>query len=423
MQKLMSWCCLTSLVAGLALAGSALAADWLEWRGPQGTGQVPAAGNVPLTWSPTENIRWKVPLDGPGNSTPIVVGDLVVITHAPQDSKIRGIRAYDRNTGELRWKHEVEYAEKEPTHDTNPYCAASPVSDGERIVAWYGSAGVYCYDLAGKELWRRDLGKVEHIWGYGSSPLVYKNLVVLNYGPGLNAFVAALDKQTGSEVWRKEFPEQKSTKIGDYRGSWSTPVVLPAGVAGQNGDLLLLSLPDRLYAVDPQTGVDVWSCGGLTKNLVYTSPLIAGDVVVAMCGYTGPAIGVRAGGQGDVTETHRLWVHPQNPQRVGSGVVVGDYLYILNEPGIAWCLDPKTGEKKWEQRIGGAGSWSSMSLIGGKIYVPTTAGTTLVIDPSPEACKIVAENKLGELTRGSLAASGKQLFLRTYENLYCIESK
>jgi outer membrane protein assembly factor BamB len=404
------------LGAVIARPEAMFAEDWLQWRGPLGTGQSNAK-TAPLAWSKTENVKWQVPLDGSGNSSPIVVGNAVFITHAPANSTRRGLHAFDRDTGKLLWKHEIEAAEKELTHDTNPYCSASPVSDGQRVVAWYGSAGVYCYDLAGNVQWHKDLGKVEHIWGYGSSPLIHENLVILNFGPGLHAFVVALDKQSGQEVWRKEYPGQKSIKVDEYRGSWSTPVV-----HREHGrDVLLLCLPERLGSVDPNSGEEIWSCGGASK-LFYTSPLLAGDIVVAMCGYGGPAFAVKAGGKGDQTEK-TLWTHPKNTQRVGSGVVVGEDIYILNEPGIAWCLDAKTGDKKWEQRLNGGVSWSSMDHVAGRLYVGNTAGTTFVLEANPKECKILAENKLGETTRASPAFSNGQIFIRTYKNLYCIEAK
>jgi outer membrane protein assembly factor BamB len=404
-----------AVLVAITLSQAALAADWLQWRGPLGTGQADQA-NPALTWSKTENVKWKVPLDGPGNSSPIVVGQSVFIAHAPAGGPLRGLRSYDRTTGNLLWKHEVQYAAEETTHNTNPFCSPSPVSDGQRVIAWYGSAGLYCYDLAGKVLWHNDLGQVEHIWGFGASPMIYDNQVILNFGPGLNAFVAAFDRQSGVEVWRREFPGQKSEKFDEYRGSWSTPVV-----HRENGrDVLLLSLPERLWAVDPKSGVDLWSCGGLSK-LVYTSPLIAGDIVIAMCGYGGPAIAVKSGGSGDQTEKI-LWTHPKNPQRVGSGVVAGGHIFILNEPGVAWCLDPATGEKKWEERLPGGVSWSSMNHVAGRLYVNNTAGTTFVLEPNADQCKILAENKLGETTRASPAFSNSQIFIRTYQNLYCIET-
>ena len=393
--------------------------DWLQWRGPRGTGQSDEKG-IPLTWSNTENVKWKVPLDGQGNSSPIVVGQKVFIAHAPAMEKLRGIHCYDRDTGKLLWSHQVAYSEAEATHDTNPYCSASPVSDGQRVVAWYGSAGIYCYDLEGKILWQKDLGKVEHIWGFGSSPVIVDNLVILNFGPGLNAFVVALEKETGKEIWRREFPEQKSIKFDEFRGSWSTPV------AFQDGErrVLLIALPQKLRAINPKTGEDVWTCSGLSNNLIYTSPLLAGDIVVIMCGYGGPAMAVKGDGTGDVTETHRLWYQdqPKPPQRVGSGVVVNGLVYLLNANGDAWCLDAATGEKKWTQRMGGE-SWCSMTHVDGRLYVSNKAGTTYVLEANPAECKILAENKLGELIRSSPAFSNGQIFIRTYENLYCIEAK
>ena len=401
----------TSVLALVLVAG-----DWPQWRGPHGTGVANETG-VPLKWSKTENIRWRAALDGPGNSTPIVIGQRVYVTHAPAKSNARGILCFDRNTGEVLWKHFTEYAEAEPTHQTNPFVSSSPVSDGKRVVAWYGSAGVFCYDLDGNVLWQRDLGKVEHIWGYGSSPVIYEGLILLNYGPGLNAFVVALTLDEGEEVWRKESPGQKASSPNEFRGSWSTPVLFQDG----SRIVALLSLPEALRAVDPKNGGEIWACGGLGK-LVYTSPLVAGDVVISMSGYGGPALAVKGGGSGDVTDTHRLWLHDmKHPQRVGSGVVVDDHIYILNDNGIAYCIDVKTGARKWDQRIGSGGSWSSMVFVDGRIYVPNTAGTTLVLEPNPAECKLLAENPVGETTRGSLAVSNGQVFLRTHQALYCIQ--
>jgi outer membrane protein assembly factor BamB len=335
-----------SIVATLLVATltpRAQSADWLQWRGPLGTGQS-SETKAPLTWSPTENVKWKVPLDGPGNSSPIVVGDKVFITHAPAKSALRGLHCYDRNSGNLLWKHQIEYAAEETTHNTNPFCSASPTSDGQRVVAYYGSPGMYCYDLAGKILWHKDLGPIEHVWGFGSSPIIYESLVIFNFGPGVNAFVVALDKQSGAEVWRKEFPAQKSSKFDEYRGSWSTPVVFNDA----NRTVILLSLPSALQAVDPKTGKELWSCQGLGP-LVYTSPLIDGNVIVAMSGYGGPALAVKGGGSGDVTETHRLWhqVMPKPPQRVGSGVVAKGHVFkngksasARKKAGARWSTPP-----------------------------------------------------------------------------------
>jgi outer membrane protein assembly factor BamB len=329
---------------------------------------------------------------------------------------------FDRADGSLLWQREVTYEKPEPTHDTNPYCSSSPVTDGERIIVWHGSAGAFAYDMEGELLWSRQLGDFQHVWGNASSPVIYNDLVILSCGPGLTAFVTALDKRTGEDKWRYDSPTSISEKLDEFRGSWSTPVVHRSG----DRDELLLSLPLKFVALDPASGKELWRCEGPTK-LAYTSPLAEGDTVVAMCGYGGNALAVKSGGSGNVTETHRLWLHDKGiPQRVGSGVIVDGHVYILNEPGIAWCIELATGEKKWENRLENengtaAQSWSSMTHVDGKLYVTAMSGTTFVLEPTPEECRVIATNPIAELTRASLAFSDGQVFQRTYEHLYCIE--
>lgn len=406
---------LLSLVTCLA-ATAAVAEDWPSWRGPQGDGHSHDSG-FPLEWSATSHVKWKVALPGPGNSTPIVTGQRVFISCAAQEGRQRGLLCLDRDSGSTLWQQNVEYAEPEPTHAANLYCLSSPVTDGHCVIVWHGSAGVHAYTLEGSLLWTCDLGEFRHAWGYGSSPILYQDLVILNAGPGLNAFVIALDKRTGAEVWRREFPEMVSSKLDEFRGSWSTPVVAPCG----GRDLLLLSLPVRLHALEPLTGEDVWSCDGLGK-LTFTSPLADDQTVVAMSGYFGPALAVQPGGHGDVTATHRLWIHDESPpQRVGSGVLVDGYIYILNEPGIAWCIDAGTGEVLWKQRLGTGPSWSSMCYADGRLYANNMEGTTFVLATDHTECIVLAKNELHETMRASLAFSRGQIFARTHEHLYCLE--
>ena len=305
---------------------------------------------------------------------------------------MRSLLCYHRGDGKLQWAKTVVHRAAERTHKTNPQCSASPVTDGERVVVWHGSAGLYCYDMEGKEQWNVNLGEFEHIWGHASSPVIYKDSVILNAGPGMRTFLAAFDKQTGDEQWRRTLEDATSKKVDEFRGSWSTPVLFEQG----GRDLMALSMPKRLIAFDPDTGDTVWSCEGLSL-LAYTSPLVGDGVVVGMSGYHGPAIAVKIGGEGDVTESHRLWLHEnKNPQRVGSGVIVDGHIYILNENGIAWCLDLMTGEKKWEERLGGK-TWPSMSHVDGRLYVSNEDGTTYVLEVNPDECSVVAENHLDEL--------------------------
>ncbi len=411
MHRLLFWASL------LLLAATSLQAeDWPSWRGIQGTGYSGDHG-FPLTWSATENVKWKVKLPGPGNSTPVVAGQRVFVSCAARDGHRRSLLCLNRVTGDVFWEQHVEYELDEPTHEMNPYCSSSPVTDGQLVIVWHGSAGLYAYNFEGVPLWHKDLGRFDHIWGNASTPLVYQDLVILNCGPGLRSFLLAVDKKTGQERWQHELPGMASQKIDDYVGSWSSGVIASHG----DQDLLMMSLPSRLYALDPLNGHEVWSCDGLGK-LVYTSPLVSPQAIVAMSGYQGPAIAVKPGGKGDVTATHRLWIQDQKPpQRVGSGIIVDDYIYVLNEPGIAWCLELQTGEILWKHRLSDTSSWSSMCYADGHIYINDMNGTTYVLEPADAECTVLAKNVLGERMRASLAFSQGQIFARTYQHLYCIE--
>jgi len=186
-----------------------------------------------------------------------------------------------------------------------------------------------------------------------------------------------------------------------------------------------MSFPNRVAAFDPKDGKELWTCRGLNP-LSYTSPLYAGGIVVAMGGFGGSALAVKAGGSGDVTETSRLWHHPKTKQRIGSGVISGDYVYILDDPGIAECIELKTGKIVWEERLEGPSkkypSWSSMVLAGDKSYVVNQAGDTFVLRANPRF-EVLSANPLGEATMGSLAVSDDEIFIRTYKNLWCISEK
>lgn len=408
----------------LVLLGSAApswADNWPTWRGPDGQGHS-AETNLPVKWSTTENVRWKVPLPDRGNSTPIVWGDRIFLTQAIEKEGRRTVMCFARADGKLLWQRETIYKEKEPTHGTNPYCSASPVTDGERVVASHGSAGLVCYDFSGNELWRRDLGKFTHIWGNASSPILYKDLVILWCGPGDRQFLLAVDKMTGKTVWEHQEPGGKTDASRPYIGSWSTPLVVQVG----DHDELLLGVPEKQKAFDPKTGKELWSCAGLHNpnkdELVYPSAVYADGIVVAMAGFNGAAMAVRAGGSGDVTQTHRLWYHSKNPQRVGSPVLVGNHAYILNDNGLAQCLEVKTGEDLWKKDRLTSSAWGSMVAADGKLYITNRDGETLVLAASPKF-ELLAKNALGEPVYGSIAISGGDLFIRSYHHLWCIGEK
>lgn len=413
--------CICVFTLFLLAAGFAIGENWPAWRGPRGDGTSAEKG-VPTRWSATENVRWKVKLPSPGNSTPVVWGDRVFLTQSiDKEGTRRAVMCLDRKDGKLLWQKEVPFKGKEPTHGTNPYCSASPVTDGECVVASHGSAGVVCYDMDGKQLWHRDLGEFIHIWGNAASPVLYGDLVFLNCGPGQRTFLLAMDRKTGKDVWKKDEPGGASGLGKDkaWVGSWSTPRLVKVG--GQ--DQLIMTWPEAVKAYNPKTGDVLWTCRGLTK-LVYTSPVMNDQVVVAMSGFHGSALAVKLGGKGDVTETHRLWLHkPSNPQRIGSGVIVGEHLYMANAgPGTVQCIELKTGKDLWAGRKLGGNHWGSIVHADGKLYATDQSGTTRIFAAKPEF-ELIATNRLGEHTNASPAISNGEIFIRTHRHLWCIGEK
>jgi outer membrane protein assembly factor BamB len=398
------------------------AANWPAWRGPRGTG-VSEEKNLPIRWSPTHNVKWRVPLAERGNSTPVVWDTRVFVTQPAGDR--RTLICFDRAEGQMLWQTGVTSAETEPTHPTNPYCSASPVTDGERVIVSFASDGLYCYDFAGKELWRRtDLGRQIHIWGNGSSPVIEGDLCYLNFGPGETIYLVAVDKKSGKTIWKREestgyrHPKEGDDRGNTYVGSWTTPVLMPV----EGKDQLLMSWPNRLVAYDPGSGRELWTCSGLNP-LVYTSPIYAGEIIVTMGGFNGMAMAVRAGGAGDVTESRRLWHHPKTKQRIGSGVIYNGHIYIHNDPGVAECFELKTGRLIWEERLKGSGpsgsNWSSVMLAEGACYTITQGGDCFVFKASPQF-ELLSVNSLGEPSNSSVVPSNGELFIRTHRALWCI---
>ena len=417
-------------ILGLCLSSGAYAADWPAWRGPLGIG-VSAESGLPVKWSPQENVKWRVALPERSNSTPIVWKQLVLLTQSR--GKDRALMCFRRNDGRLLWERSVTTRlVEDPTHGTNPYCSASPVTDGQRVIVWFGSDGLHCYDLTGRRMWSRDLGLQRHIWGYAASPVIAGDLCFVNFGPGERSFLLAVDKKTGKTVWQQDEdsgygkPPTEDVRGGKgtsatYIGSWSTPVLMP--ISGQ--EQLLLSWPRRLAAYEPKTGRELWSCAGLNP-LVYTSPIYDGATVVAMGGFGGASLAVRAGGRGDVTESQRLWHHPRTKQRVGSAVIHEGHVFIHNDPGVAECFELATGKLVWEERLQGAGksgpNWSSVTLAGGNCYTITQGGDCFVFKASPTFA-LLAVNSLGERSNSSIVPSNGELFIRTHAALWCIRSK
>ena len=403
---------------------SRLAADWPFWRGDLAGSGISAEEGVPTQWGREKNVKWRVDLPEAGNSTPVILGDKVFLTQPVTEGSLRTLVCFDRNTGKRLWEKAVKYEKKERTHRTNHYCSASPATDGERVIVSHGSAGLFCYSRDGKELWKRDFGPIDHVWGNGSSPLIYKDLCLHYFGPGKGAFLVALDKVTGKTLWKWDEPDWKpgkrtdgfrGQKDGGIIGAFSTPILVKAG----KRDELVMSFPMEMKGFDPMTGKVLWTCEGLNP-LVYTSPVHADGTVLALGGYHGNSIAVKTGGKGDVTGK-RLWQHIRHYGGIGSGVSKDGFHYFIDYGGVARCLDLKSGETQWEARLPGkAATWGSLTMAGDLIYSLGKAGETVVFKANPKELETVAHNILGEATNSTIAVSDGNLFLRTHKALWCL---
>lgn len=401
------------------------AESWSAWRGDiRGTGRI-SGRDLPEKWGKELNVKWRVDLPGPSNSTPAVWENRVFVTQSDQSRGTRDLYCFDRSDGTLLWKQGLIFKQKERTHGSNYYCSASPAVDAGRVVVSFGSGGMMCFDHEGKELWRRDLGGIDHVWGNSSSPLIFDDLVIYYHGPSKNAVFYGLEKSTGKTVWKWKEPVWKPGARSDgFRkrpgggviGSFSTPIL----VTIDDRTELIMSFPLELKAFDPETGKELWTCGGLNP-LVYTSPVYDDGVVVAMGGYYGSSIGVKVGGSGDVTKTHRLWQEIRHNGGIGSGVAREGKLYYQDAGGIAFCDDMKTGKTIWKARLPGSGkSWGSFVLVGDWIYTLSQAGDSVIFKASPDGLEMLSQAAVEEETNSSLVIVDGEIFIRTHEGLWCI---
>jgi outer membrane protein assembly factor BamB len=417
---------IVSAILAFVVCSTTRADNWPAWRGPTGQGFC-AEKNVPLTWSDKQNVKWKIKLVDQGNSTPVVWGDKIFLTQANKGGSERSLLCFARADGKLLWQKTVAYSQQEANWDQDWYTNASPAVDGERVVVSFASAGMYCYDFKGNELWKRtDLGNWNHGFGSGASPVLYENLVILWVGPNAGKkarnFLLAVDKKTGTTVWEHD----------EKHGSWSTPLITKIDgrdqlLLGQSGDVK--DSPESqggyLKGFDPKTGKELWRCQGLS-SYQYSSPLYGNGVAVQMSGFHGSAMAVKLGGSNDITKD-RLWLHAQrHNQRVGSGMIVGDHVYMVDDNGAPHCYELKTGEDRWkdEKRPGTGSTWGSMVHAEGRLYVLMRNGETLVFAANPKF-ELLATNSLGggEQTNSSLAISNGDIFIRTFKHLWCISGK
>ena len=399
------------LLAALLLAAPLFAhADdvWPRWRGPRQDGHYGAA--LPQKWS-AENIVWKTALPGIGQSSPVTWGDRIFLTAYLDKGAERLVLGLDRKTGEIVWKQSAWKGTPEPVHNMNGWASPTCATDGEVVLAFFGrGGGMHAYSPDGKHLWSKNLGNFESPWGVASCPILVDDLVIQNCDADKDAFLVALNKRTGEEVWR--------TKRRDHRG-WSTPIVITTGGKQE----LVVNGHAGVQGYDPKTGADLWFCKSFNgRGEPTVTP--AGDLLCVVNGLSGDFYSVRPGGSGDVTETHMAWHTPRKGGRdCPSPIVVGNFIIVCDMSGIATCYGAEDGRIHWKERIPGKYSASPIAA-GGLVYFVNENGKTVVIEPGP-ALKVVAENDLpaaaDEIFRASLTPDNGRLLIRSTSVLYCVK--
>ena len=409
--------------------------QWPQWRGPLGSGVAPHA-SPPVQWSEDENVRWKAPIPGLGHSTPVVWGDLVFLTTAipigeelePQSGPAHGahdnfaslhrqefvVLAVDGRDGEIAWRKTVRGEQPhEGMHVTGSWASNSPVTDGERLFAFFGSGGLYCLDLNGELLWETDFGDMEskHGHGEGSSPALHGDTLVINWDHEGESFVVALDKGTGDERWKVE---------RDEGTSWSTPLVVEHGGKPQ----VIVSATHRVRGYDLATGEVVWECGGMSGNVV-ASPVAADGMVYVASSYEKQAMmAIRlASAKGDITATDAIaWTRNHQTPYVPSPLLYGDTLYFIRHlQGYLSCVEAKTGKTHYgSQRLPGVRRvYASPLGAADRVYVVGRGGVTYVLRRGADL-DVLARNVLDDTFSASPAAVGDKLYLRGERHLYCI---
>ena len=389
--------------------------DWPGWRGTGGTNTA-LGSSPPLRWSISENIAWQVPVPGRGHASPCIWGERIFVATADDQRQTISLLCIDRDTGRSHWQSELHRGDLRVRHAKNSHASSTPACDGQHVYvtsAVNGSVWVTAVDFAGRIVWQRAAGPYEAKWGYGSSPTIYKSLVIIaadNKGARIDrlrgsSHLAALHRQTGEIVWRIERP------TGD---SFGTPIV--ATVSGR--DQLLLAGKGAVNSYDPATGDALWTCRWSAQRAANTLAFDEDHVFASARSPQGELLCIRADGQGDVTATHVVWREKQAASEVPSPVVYEGLLYSLGDEGVLTCLNAATGKVMWKRRLGGNVS-SSPLIAGGHLYCCNEEGVTFVVKLGGRG-EVLAENALGDGLFASPVVSGNKLYLRTLTGLHCL---
>jgi outer membrane protein assembly factor BamB len=417
------------------MPSSSFAEDWRGFRGNDGSGISREAVPVPASWSTTENLRWSIELPGPGSSSPIVVGERVLVTSysgygnpTGNAGEIAGLKRHllclDRQSGELQWQSTVSAVHPDDAYQgfitEHGYASSTPVSDGEVIVSFFGKAGVVAHDMQGRQLWQTDIGKQSgtRLWGSAGSPILAGNVVIINASDE-SLSIRGLDKSSGKEIWKAE--------AQGLENSFCTPLL--TSVAGR--DEVVVSVPGEVWGLAPATGKLLWYASTATDGNVSPSPVLQGNTIFVMGGRRGSTAAIRLGGTDDVTNSHLSW-SSEASSYVPSPIVHEGYLYWVSDRGIAHCLKADSGEIIYQQRLsssggfgGGRAFYASVVLADDKLYSVSRSAGVFVLATGPRFRQI-GQNKLDNdesQFNASPAISRGQIFLRSDKRLYCIESK
>lgn len=432
----------TALAVAIPESSAAGETNWPQWRGPDGSG-ISTERNLPEEWGETKNVRWKTPLPGKGHSSPVVWGKRVFVTTAVEGAAVPGAKAVehkiegqvwkhpdsvgadrkhslkvialDRDTGRVLWEQTAwEGTPYDDRHRKSSFASATPATDGRMVYAYFGTEGLYAYDMAGKLAWKANVGKLANSgMGTGTSPVIYENFVIIQADEedGNNSSIVAYDKKTGKEVWRTP----RKVQI-----SWATPLLVNTGKRTE----LITSGNESVISYDPATGKELWRGKGLESNAIPSPVATAGhDMVVVSAGFPAKAAyAIKLGASGELKDSDIAWKYAKGTAYVPSPILYGDYIYLLTDKGVITCLDARTGEVKYEGgRVPVPATFTASPVaFDGKILLTSEDGDTFVVKAGPKH-EVLRTNSLGEPVYASPAVAAGKIFIRGEKHLYAIE--
>jgi outer membrane protein assembly factor BamB len=406
-------------------ANPALAENWPQWRGPENDG-ISHETDLPVTWSKTEGVMWRLPLPGPAGATPVVWEDSIFLTTATPSGDL--LLLCVGTDGKERWREKVTGGDRTVRGDEGNSASPSPATDGEHVWTFFANGVLGCYDFSGQEVWKEDLqkryGKFVNQFGLTSTPVLDGDRLYVQLLHSGAALVLALDKATGKEIWRQT---RKSDARAECEHSYASPVLYRDG----DREFLLTHGCDYIVAHSLEDGHELWRCGELNPKGSYNptlrfvaSPLAVPGLIVVPSAKNGPVLGLRPDAQGDISGTSKAhqWVRPQNTPDVSSPLVVDGLVYLCRENGVLICMDAQSGKEIYQERAHSDRYRASPVYADGKIYLTARGGVITVVKAGPEF-EILSSNDMQEPISASPVISNGRIYLRTFEALYAISKK